>query len=127
MSDSGWLVVITSLGVATAFYVYYVSDRINRLGDQILIGFIGEHPVSLKQRWLMLYSRWVTYVTGAVSGFLFLAGAALLIAKQVDDSSIRLLGYFAAFFELVISVMWFFQGGVLFVNYRSILREAEAD
>ena len=62
-----------------------------------------------------------------VSGFLFFAGAALLIANQVDDSGIRLLGYFAAFLELVISLMWFFQGTVLLINYRSILRQVEAD
>ena len=60
MSDSALLIAITSLGVASGLFVYYASEAINRVGDQIVVGFVGEHAVSLQQRWLMFYGRWVT-------------------------------------------------------------------
>jgi hypothetical protein len=127
MSDSTGLIMISSLGVASAFLVYYFSTIINATGDQIVIGFLGDHPIPAKQRWLLLYSRWVSYVTAAVAIPLFLAAAAILIANQMGDADIKLLGYWLAFLEAVASIIWLAHGGILFVGYRSILREAEAN
>ena len=125
MSDSTGLIVISFLGVTSTFCIYYFSTIINATGDQIAIGFIRDHPIPARQRWLMLYSRWVSYLLGAVTVPLFLAIAAVLIANHVGDANVKLLGYLLAFFFVVASVMWLAQGGVQFLGYRSVLREAE--
>ena len=127
MSDSTALIVILTLTHVSLFCIYYVSKTINTLGQQIVIGFIGDHAVPLGQRWLMLYAQWVSYVVGVVAGFGFLALVFAVMGNHVADPSVRLLAYFAAFLEATISAMWFLQGPLLFVSYRSLLRQAEAD
>jgi len=127
MSDSTALIVILAVAQASLFCIYYVSRTINTLGLQIAIGFIGDHAVPLGQRWLMLYNQWVSYVAGVVAGFGFLALAIAVMGTHVADPTVRLLAYFAAFFGATISAMWFLQGPLLFVSYRRLLRQAEAD
>ena len=127
MTDSTALIVILTFAHVSLFCIYYASKTINTLGQQIVIGFIGDHAVPLRQRWLMLYSQWVSYVVGVVAGFGFLALVFAEIGNNVADPSVRLLAYFAAFLEATISAMWFLQGPLLFVSYRSLLRQAEAD
>jgi len=125
MSDSTALIVISFLGVTSTFCIYYFSTIINHTGDQIATGFIGAHPIPPRQRWLMLYSRWVSYLLGGVTVPLFLAIATAVIASHVGDANVKLLAYLLAFFFVVSSVMWVTQGGVQFLGYRSVLREAE--
>jgi len=127
MSDSTGLIVISALGVTTTFLVFYITRMINDLADQIVTGFIRDHPIPAKQRWLMLYSRWLSYVMGAVGVPLFVAIAAVLVANHVGDEDVRLLGYLAAFLLVIASSNWLIQGSVQFFSYRSLLREAEAD
>jgi hypothetical protein len=127
MSDSMGLIAISALGVASTFLVFYLTRMINDLADQIVTGFIRDHPIPATQRWLMLYSRWVSYVLGAVGIPLFLAIAAVLIANHVGDEDVRLLGYLAAFLLVIASSNWLIQGSVQFFSYRSLLRQAEAD
>ena len=127
MSDSTALIVILAVVHASLFCGFYASRTINTLGQQIVIGFVGDHAVPLRQRWLMLYNQWVSYVVGLVAGFGFLALVLAVMGTHVADPTVRLLAYFAAFFEATISAMWFLQGPLLFVSYRSLLRQAEAD
>jgi hypothetical protein len=127
MSDSTGLVVISFLGVMGYFLFYYVTRVTNDLGAEILTGVIRGNSISTKQRWFMLYNTWVSYVTGAVSMGIFLAIAQVLIGSSVGDENIRLLAYLAALVAAVGSLMWLSQGALGFLNYRSVLRQAEAD
>jgi len=127
MSDSTGLIVIPSLTVISAFWIFYVTRMINDMGDQIITGFIRDHPIPPNQRWLMLYSRWAAYVLAAVALPLFLAFASVLIANHVVDADVRLLGYWAAFLNAIAGINWLLQGIVQLSSYRSLLRQAEAD
>ena len=127
MSDLTDLLAISALGLSGSFFLFYFSRVTNELADQIITGFIRDHPIPAKQRWLMLYSGWLSYVMGAVGVPLFVAIAAVLVANHVGDEDVRLLGYLAAFLLVIASSNWLIQGSVQFFSYRSLLREAEAD
>ena len=127
MSNFTQILAISALGLSGAFWVIYLSRVINALGDQIITGFIRDHPIPIAQRWLMLYSNWVSYVTGGIGATLFLALAALLIAGHVGHADSKLLAYLLAFLLSVAAVIWLIHGVVLFISYRSLLRQAEAD
>jgi len=127
MSDFHSLIAISFLGVPGGFLIFYVSGIINDLGDQIVTGFIGDHPIPAKQRRRMLYSTWVSYFGAVVGAALFLALAEAVIANHVGHPEIRMLAYLAVFLFVISSVNWVIQGTVHFLSYRSLLRQAEAD
>jgi hypothetical protein len=127
MSDLAGLTVISFLGAIAFFLFYYTSKISNDMGDQIVTGFIGNNPISMKQRWLMLYSTWVSYVIGEVAMGVFLAVASLRIADHVADPGVRDLAYLGAMLAGAGAIMWLLQGVLTFVNYRSVLRQAELD
>jgi hypothetical protein len=66
-------------------------------------------------------------VIGAIATPLFVATAMVLIANRVGDVNVKLLGYLAAFMGVGTSVLWLAQGGMRFLGYRGLLRQAEAD
>jgi hypothetical protein len=84
MSDSTALIVILAVAHASLFCIYYASRTINTLGQQIVIGFIGDHAVPLRQRWLMLYNQWVSYETIYTCGS---PGPAEICVKASDGDS----------------------------------------
>jgi hypothetical protein len=105
--------------------LYYTAKTANDLGIQIATGVIGGNPISTKQRWLMLYSMWMSYEIGGVSMGIFLAIAQALIARNVDDENVKLLAYLAAMIAAVASIMWLLQDALMLLHYRSVLRQAE--
>jgi hypothetical protein len=127
MSDLTGLLAISVLGMAGAFFIFYFSTKTNELADQIITGFIRDHPIPATQRWLMLYSRWVSYVIGGVTPVLFIAFAELVITDHVDHADSKRLAYLAAFLLFMGAVIWMTLGIVQFISYRSLLRQAEAD
>jgi peptidoglycan/LPS O-acetylase OafA/YrhL len=127
MSDLTALLAIAALGLSGAFFSFYFSRMTNELADQIVTGFIGDHRIPPTQRSLMLYSKWVSYVTGGVSAVFFVGFAALLIADHLDHADSKLLAYLTAFLLSVGAVIWLVQGTVHFISYRTLLRQAEAD
>jgi hypothetical protein len=126
MSDFVRLMAISFFGAIGFFGIYYFSKHTNDVGNQILTGFIGDHPIPIKQRWLMLYNRFVSSTLGVASWGLFLVFATALMANHVDDERTKLYVYFMTFLAAVSSLKWFLQGTLQYLNYRSLLREAEA-
>ena len=126
MSNFTQILAISALTLSGAFFGVYFSTRANEVGDQIITGFIRDHPVPVTERWLTLYARWVSYVVGGVATLLLLAFAELMIADHVGHADTQLLAYLAAFLLVVGAVNWLIQGIVQFISYRSLLREAEA-
>ena len=127
MSELTGLIAISALGVASYVSMFYVTKMINAMGDQIVTGFIGDHPVPTTQRWLMLYSRWLSYVMGVVGASLGEAFMLVVIADHLGGADVRRLGYLLAFLLVIGAVNWVIQGIVQLISYRSLLRQAEAD
>jgi len=127
MPDSTGLIAIVFLGVTGSFLFYYIGKLANALGAQIVTGIVDGSPVSTRQRWLMLYNMWVSYEIGGASIGGWLAMAQATIASKVGDEDVKLLAYLSAAFAGVGSLMFLVQGGSMFFNYRSVLREAESD
>lgn len=127
MSDLSGLLAITALGLSGGFFIFYFSKMTNELADQIVTGFIGDHPIPPTQRWLKFYSSWVSFVTGGVVVVFSVAFAVLIIADHVGHADSKLLAYLFAFLLSIGAVMWLVHGTVQFISYRSLLRQAEAD
>lgn len=123
MSDFTALIVVSFLGVLGFLVVFYTSKMTNDVGDQIVLGFIGDRPIPIQQRWLMLYNTWVSYAIGGVMLGVFLALAQLQIASHVEDAGVKGLAYLASFLAGFAAIMWLFQGFSTFFNYRSVLRQ----
>jgi ABC-type Fe3+ transport system permease subunit len=105
----------------------YTTKLTNDLGDQIVTGFIRDRPISIEQRWLMLYGRWWAYVMTAVAFPLILAFAVAIMADHTGSADSRLVGRLAAFGFVVGAATWVVGGFVHLTSYRRVLRQAEAD
>ena len=127
MSDLTGLAAISALGLAGVFVFMVITKMTNDLGDQIVTGFIRDHPISIELRWLMLYSRWIAYAMTAVALPFFLALGAAMMADHVGHADSKLLAYLAAFCLSIASCTWLILGSVHFMSYRRLLRQAEAD
>jgi hypothetical protein len=126
MSDLTGLAAISTLFLTSAFVFMIITRMTNDLGDQIVTGLIRDHPISIEQRWLMLYSRWIAYAMTAVGVPLFLALAAAMMANHAGGADSRLLGRLAAFLLTTAGSTWLILGSVHFISYRSLLRQADA-
>jgi hypothetical protein len=127
MSNFTQIVAISALGLSACFFVVYYTGVANAWGDQIITGFIRDHPIPIAQRWLRLYSNWTSLVTGGTAATLGVAIAEIVIAGHVGHADSKLVAYLFAFGLSIAAVMWLVQGPVLFLSYRSLLRQAEAD
>ena len=95
--------------------------------DQIITGFIRDHPIPIAQRWVLLYSHWTSLVTSGTAVILGLAIVELVIAGHVGHADSKLVAYLFAFGLSTAGFIWLAQGTILFLSYRSLLRQAEAD
>ncbi len=127
MSDFTQIVAISALGLSGAFFIFYFSKLTNEVANQIVTGFIDDHHIPPTQRWLMLYTNWVSCVIGGVTTVLFLAFAELAIADHVGHADSKLLACLLAFLLSIASCTWLIVGSVHFMSYRLLLRQAEAD
>jgi hypothetical protein len=75
----------------------------------------------------MLLNMWVPYQSVGFLGTVLVGVAFLLMASLVGNENVELLGYLAAFLSFTGSLFWVLTGIVIFINMRSILRQAEAD
>jgi hypothetical protein len=58
---------------------------------------------------------------------ILIAASDLVIASLVGNEDVKHLGYLAAMLASVGSLFWVLTGIVIFINMRSVLRQAEAD
>jgi 1,4-dihydroxy-2-naphthoate octaprenyltransferase len=127
MSDFTQLTVVSFFGLGAFFGTWYIARVTNEMGDSVLTGFIGNNPIATKDRWLILYNRFVPSVGGVVSLGIFVALATMTMANHVGDADTKLLAYLLAFLALFVSVTWLVHGVSMVVSCRSLLREGEAD
>jgi hypothetical protein len=127
MSDSTGLIAISFLGVMGGWFVLYAGRQANEMGLQIYTGVVDGTRVPTAQRWQMLYTMWVPYQAGGFGATSFLLVAMLLMASEISNENVKLLAYVAAIIAVAGCVSWSLTGMVIFNNYRTVLRQAEAD
>jgi uncharacterized metal-binding protein len=126
MTDSTGLIAISFLGVVGIWLNLRLGRQANEMGLQIYTGVVDGTSVSTVQRWQMLYTMWVPYQAGGFGMASFLLLANLLMASLVGNENIKLLAYLAVIFAVAGCISWSLTGIVIFNNYRSVLRQAEA-
>jgi hypothetical protein len=126
MSDSTGLIAISFLGIIGLWVNIYVGRTANKMGLQICTGVVDGTTVPTVQRWHMLYNMWVPYQSSGFMAAIFIGVAELLMASLVGNENVKLLAYLGAIMASVGSLFWVLTGIVIFINYRSVLREAEA-
>ena len=127
MSDLTTLIAMTFLVAVATFLHYYIHEKVNRIGDQILTGRVEGTPVSRRVRQAMLYQMWAPYQTGAIGVAVFFAFAAVEIADHVGDADVKMLAYFATFLFAVAGVMTLANLLSGFFQYRGLLNRAKPD
>ena len=127
MSNFTQILAISALGLSACFFGVYYTRVASAWGDQIITGFIRDHPIPIAQRWLLLYCHWTSLATAGTAAILGLAIAELVIAGHVGHADSKLLAYLFAFGLSTGAFIWLAQGIILFLSYRSLLRQAEAD
>ena len=106
---------------------YTPADRQTKWVSQIYTGVVDGTRVPTAQRWQMLYTMWVPYQAGGFGATSFLLVAMLLMASEISNENVKLLAYVAAIIAVAGCVSWSLTGMVIFNNYRTVLRQAEAD
>jgi len=124
MSDFNALIAMAFLLVMLSFLMYYVYEKVNVIGFQILTGVVQGTPVSTGVRQAMLFQMWVPYQTGPIGIGVFLALAASEIADHVGDTNVRMLAYFAAFLCAGVAIMALVNTVSGFFQYRTVLSRA---
>jgi hypothetical protein len=127
MSDSTGLIAISFLGVVGIWLNLHIGRQANEMGLQIYTGVVDGTTVPTVQRWQMLYTMWVPYQTFGFGAAGFILVANLLMASLVGNEDVKLLAYLAVGFAVAGCISWSLTGVVIFSNYRSVLRQAEAD
>ena len=127
MSDLTTLIAMTFLVAIATFLYYYIHEKVNRIGDQILTGMVQGMRISKRARHAMLFQMWAPYQTGAIGVGVFFTFAALEIADHVGDKDVKTLAYFAAFLFAIAAVMTLTNLLSGFFQYRGLLSRAKAD
>ena len=127
MSDSTGLIAISFLAVTGLWLTLSAGRQANEMGLQIYTGVVDGTRVPTAQRWQMLYTMWVPYQAGGFGATSFLLVAMLLMASEISNENVKLLAYVAALIAVAGCVSWSLTGMVIFNNYRTVLRQAEAD
>jgi hypothetical protein len=126
MSDSTGLIAISFLAVTGLWLTLSAGRQANEMGLRICTGVVDGTTVPTAQRWHMLYNMWVPYQSGGFVLGVFLAVSLLLMASLVGNENVKLLGYLGAFMGAVGCLFWVLTGTAIFLNFRTVLREAEA-
>jgi hypothetical protein len=127
MSDLTTLIAMTFLVAIATFLYYYIHEKVNRIGDQILTGVVQGTPVSRRTRQAMLFQMWAPYQTGAIGVGVFFTFAALEIADHVGDKDVKMLAYFASFLFAVGALMTLANLLSGFFQYRGLVSRAKSD
>ena len=127
MSDFAVLAAIALLFVMGTSMFFYLANKTNDVGDQILTGVVDGVAISAHQRMFRLYNYWMSYNGGVVSCAGFLAFAQSQFAGLAGDDSVRILGYVAALFGAAAAIGQLVLGASAFNHYRSVIRQAETD
>ena len=127
MSEFTRLTAVAFFGAIGFVSIYYLAKITNEICDQVLSGFVGDHSIAIKDRWLILYNRLVPAVFGVVCLAAFLGFASWSMGSLADDPKTKLLAYFGAFLSAVAGVTWLGNAVSMVLTCRARLRQTEAN
>ena len=105
------------------FSCMWVTKMITGRGDDILSGIIKGVPVSTKDRRLMLFTDWLSWVALQIALLVILAFSLLELARGAEEPRVGLIGYMCAILCAFGATFWLILGSVLFANMMSVLRK----
>lgn len=124
MSSLNAMGLIFAILIFGGFVISYTTHVIHIRSDAITTGIVRGVPISIKERWMILFSDWVPAAFGIAVFGVIMALGQLEIAQQVDDEGIRLLAWLSAGLAGFSSAFWLILGISYFTNCVFILREA---
>jgi len=125
MSDLTILIAMAFLLMMATFLYFYIFEKIDRIGAQVLTGVLEGTPISMGAREAILVQMWVPRLTGLTCVGAFLAFMSLEIAGHVSDTNVRMLVHFTTFVFAGIAVGALAHTVSGFPQYRTVLRRAK--
>ncbi len=124
MSNVNAMGLIFAILIFGGFVISYTTHIIHLRSDAITTGIVRGVPISIKERWMILFHDWVPAAFGIAVFGVLLALGQLEIARQVDDEGIRLLAWLSAGLAGFTSAFWLILGISYFTNCLLLLRDA---
>jgi hypothetical protein len=127
MSNSTAIALLIA-SFATIFFCFsYATKNANELATEIVTGVVRGVPLSTQYRYMMLYNHWAGYAVASIFSLVVGTFMNVLIAANVADEDVKALAYVVAFVTAVGAIWWVFSAILEIVQYRSVVRQAEAD
>jgi len=124
---------INVIGMTSAIFlgavvtIFWLVGKMNDAGLVVQTGVVQGMPIPIKSRWLWLYQVWTMYVLVITASAGALALAFFRIAERTSEADAKQVVLVFAFIAITGSVGNLLTGISAFINYVSVLREAEAD
>jgi hypothetical protein len=127
MSDRATLGLILAITVGGQLSSFMSIAKLKQWSDEIATGIAGGVAVSLRYRWMTLWTTLMP-LNFFVGVYLLLIGVGhALLAHSIADPNARLLGYLIAGFSGLSFLGVTLLGAMHLVYLSSVLRQAEAD
>lgn len=127
MSDRATLGLILLITVGAQVSSFMSIAKLKQWSDEIATGIAGGVPVSLRHRWMMLWTTQMP-LNFFVGVYLLLIGFGHgLLAHSIADPNARFLGYLIAGFSGLSFLGVMALGAMQLVHLSSVLRQADAD
>ena len=120
----GMTFAIFLAAVATFFWLV---GKMNDAGVVVQTGVVQGMPIPIKMRWLWLNQVWTMCALVITASAGALALAFFRIAERTSEADAKQVVLVFAFIAITGSVGNLLTGISAFINYVSVLREAEAD
>lgn len=121
---------LTAIGMILALLisgtlVMFVATHITHVrGDAVTTGQVRGVPVSIKERWMILFHDWMPAAFGLGALGFVLAFGQVAIAENVSDDTVKLLAWLCAGLAAFTGLFWIILGASYFTNCVLLLREA---
>jgi hypothetical protein len=127
MSSFALIAIMMAVSLVQRF-LYVAEERsIEDRRDAILSGVIEGQPACKQDRWLSVYTGWLSAIAGAVGGQIVCSLGWLILGQSVAQPEARLFAYIVVFFTWVGVVAWLSQGVMWYARFRSVLRDVQTD
>ena len=119
--------MIVALAIANLSFYFFLDKWIQDRVAAILTGVLQGASISTKDRWMLLWTSWISGIAAGIGFCLFNVVWFVVIGRQIDVEEVRLLAYSFSFFSVIGAAGWVFQGAFWYPRLASVLRQAEAD
>jgi len=127
MSNSTAIALIIAAFVSVFLCFEYSTKQANELATEIVTGVARGVPLSTEYRLMMLYNHWAGYAVASIFSLLVGAILQVRIAANVSDGDVKTLAYMVAAVTALGAIWWVLAAILEVRQYRSIVRQAEAD